>query len=126
MLSEREILSLVEPLLPNDVGIKFVVSTTNPKRLCLEGIGAARRRTNGEEEDSGDDESKESDDEEHYEIERGDALLDVEIIAGEERGRDVKIAITENCATVTKTRNRNWRRRASSRKRSRVRNRRKK
>ena len=97
MLSEREILSLVEPLLPNDVGIKFVVSTTNPKRLCLEGIGAARRRTNGEEEDSGDDESKESDDEEHHEIERGDALLDVEIIAGEERGRDVKIAITKLC-----------------------------
>ena len=97
MLSEREILSLVEPLLPNDVGIKFVVSTTNPKRLCLEGIGAARRRTNGEEEDSGDDESKESDDEENYEIERGDALLDVEIIAGEERGRDVKIAITKLC-----------------------------
>ena len=43
MLSEREILSLVEPLLP--MGIKFVVSTTN---LCLEGIGRRadpKRRT---------------------------------------------------------------------------------
>ena len=35
MLSEREILSLVEPLLPNDVGIKFVVSTTNPETVVL-------------------------------------------------------------------------------------------
>ena len=66
----------------------------------MEGI-ARGRRTNGEEEDSGDDESKESDDEEHHEIERGDALLDVEIIAGEERGRDVKIATK---AIATKTR----------------------
>ena len=50
-------------------GLKFVVSTTNPKRLCLEGLA---RRADGRtaKEDSGDDESKESDDEEHYEIER--------------------------------------------------------
>ena len=52
------------------------------------GIGAARRRTNGEEEDSGDDESKESDDEKTMKL-NVVTHFDVEIIAGEERGRDV-------------------------------------
>jgi hypothetical protein len=67
MLSEREILSLVEPLLPNGVGIKCVISTTNPKRLCLEqlvsieGKGKGKGRNAGEGED-GNDEDDDSDD----------------------------------------------------------------
>ena len=60
MLSEREILSLVEPLLPNGVGIKCVISTTNPKRLCLEHLesiegGGGKGRNAGEGEDGNDE-----------------------------------------------------------------------
>ena len=123
MLSEREILSLVEPLLPNGVGIKCVISTTNPKRLCLEHLesiegGGGKGRNAGEGED-GNDEDDDSDDDDikddnfgesmrettsaHTkkngadEKKKKDALLDVEIIVGEERIRDAKVAIAKLC-----------------------------
>ncbi len=72
MLSEREILSLVEPLLPNGVGIKCVISTTNPKRLCLEqlvsegGRGKRGGRNAGEGEDGNDEDDEDDEEDEDF------------------------------------------------------------
>jgi WD40 repeat protein len=108
LLSEREILSLVEPLLPNDVGIKFLVSTTNPKRLCVEeesDAGSVRgsvNERNGDEDgwsetsDDGEDDARGTRTARKKKKKNG-ALVDVEIVVGEERIRDAMDAVGKLC-----------------------------